>query len=52
VLSWEACAMAARKLDTKLLAKHLAARETAKAEDVMRGAVVQAQQNFDKLYKG
>jgi xylose isomerase len=51
VLSWEACAMAARELDTKLLAKHLAARETAKAEDVMRGAVVQAQQNFDRLYK-
>ena len=51
VLSWEACAMASRELDAKLLAKHLAARETAKAEDVMRGAVVQAQQNFDRLYR-
>jgi len=51
VLSWEACALAAKDLDMKALAKCLAARETAKAEDVMRGALVQAQQAFNKLYK-
>jgi len=51
VLSWEACAIAAKDLDMKALSKVLAARETAKAEDIMRGAVVQAQQAFDKLYK-
>ena len=31
--------------------KSLAARETAKAEDMMRGAVVAAQKKFDELYK-
>ncbi|MGD0092411.1 MAG: xylose isomerase, partial [Planctomycetota bacterium] len=51
VLSWEACALAAKDLDMKALGKVLAARETAKAEDIMRGALVQAQQNFDRLYK-
>ncbi|HEY3320705.1 MAG TPA: xylose isomerase [Planctomycetota bacterium] len=51
VLSWEACAVAARDLDMKTLGKTLAARETAKAEDIMRGAMVQAQQTFDKMYK-
>jgi hypothetical protein len=35
----------------KALSKVLADRETAKAEDIMRGALVQAQQTFDKLYK-
>ncbi len=35
----------------KSLSKFLAARETAKAEDVMRGAMVQAQQAFDRMYK-
>jgi xylose isomerase len=51
VLSWEACAAAAADLDMKALSKVLADRETAKAEDIMRGALVQAQQTFDKLYK-
>ena len=51
VLSWEACAMAAEELDCKALSKHLAARETAKAEDLMRGAVVSAQAHFNSLYK-
>ena len=52
VLSWEACAMAAAELDVQLLSRHLAARTTAKAEDLVRGAVVKAQMHFNKLYKG
>ena len=52
ILSWEACAAAAAELDTKALMKNLAARETAKAEDLMRGAVVKAQQAFDQMMKG
>lgn len=51
VLSWEACASAAAELDTDALMNVLAARETAKAEDMMRGAVVSAQKKFDELYK-
>jgi hypothetical protein len=30
--------------------KSLAKRETAKAEDMMRGAVVNAQHHFDEMY--
>ena len=51
VLSWEACEMAAKKLDTKALMSALAKRETAKAEDMMRAAVVAAHGHFDKMYK-
>jgi xylose isomerase len=51
ILSWEACARAAKQLDAKALLKHLASRDTAKAEDLMRGAVVAAQLEFDKLCK-
>ena len=51
VLSWEACAKAARELDTAGLMKVLAGRETAKAEDMMRAAVVAAQGYFDQMYK-
>jgi xylose isomerase len=51
VLSWEACEKAAEKLDTKALMDVLAQRETAKAEDMMRGAVVDAQRYFDEMYK-
>jgi len=51
VLSWEACEMAAKGLDTKALMAALAKRETAKAEDMMRAAVVAAQGHFDKMYK-
>jgi hypothetical protein len=35
----------------KLLAE-LAARNTAKAEDIMRAAVCKAQREFDAMYKG
>jgi xylose isomerase len=51
VLSWEACEKAAKGLDTKALMAALAKRETAKAEDMMRGAVVAAHGYFDKMYK-
>ena len=51
VLSWEACEKAAKELDTKALMGVLAKRETAKAEDMMRAAVVSAQKHFDKMYK-
>ncbi len=51
VLSWEACEEAAKELDTAELMKALAERETAKAEDMMRAAVVSAQGYFDKMYK-
>ena len=52
ILSWEACAEAARSLDTEQLLGHLAARNTAKAEDMMRQAVVEAQGSFDEMYRG
>ena len=52
IISWEACAQAAEELDTKALMDYLAARETAKAEDLMRAAVVDAQKYFDVMYKG
>ncbi len=52
IISWEACAQAAEELDTKALMDYLAARETAKAEDLMRAAVVGAQKYFDVMYKG
>ena len=51
VLSWEACERAASELDTKALLKVLANRETAKAEDMMRSAMVSAQKYFDQMYK-
>jgi xylose isomerase len=51
VLSWEACEKAARELDTAGLMSVLTKRETAKAEDMMRGAVVNAQRYFNKMYK-
>lgn len=52
LLSWEACEQAARELDTDQLVNHLVARDTAKAEDQIRHAVMQAQQHFDELYAG
>ena len=52
--SWvgKPCARAAAELDTKALLAFLAARETAKAEDLMRGALVAAEQHFNRMYKG
>ncbi len=51
ILSWEACAQAARELDNRELLNCLAARETARAEDMIREAVVAAQKYFDQMYK-
>jgi len=51
VLSWEACAQAAAELDTAALMALLAKRETAKAEDMMRAAVLSAHQAFDRMYQ-
>ncbi|MFC1561332.1 xylose isomerase [Candidatus Latescibacterota bacterium] len=50
VLSWEACAMAADEIDENELMNHLATRETAKAEDIMRNALVSAQNHFNRIY--
>lgn len=52
ILSWEACAQAAQELDKNQLLSCLARRETARAEDVMREALIRAQRYFDQLYKG
>ncbi|HWT80331.1 MAG TPA: xylose isomerase, partial [Candidatus Methylomirabilis sp.] len=51
ILSWEACEQAAREVDAKALLDCLAARETARAEDLMRAAVVSAQRHFDEMYQ-
>ncbi len=51
ILSWDACEKAAKELDAKALMQTLAKRETAKAEDMMRNAVVNAQKKFNELYK-
>ncbi len=50
VLSWEACDIAAGKLNTNAM-QVLANRQTAQAEDMMRAAVVAAQENFDRMYR-
>lgn len=52
ILSWEACEKAADELDTGALLKELASRNTASAEDMMRHAVVSAQNHFDDMYDG
>ncbi|HHW12992.1 MAG TPA: xylose isomerase [Firmicutes bacterium] len=52
ILSWEACAQAAANLDQAALMDALANRATAKAEDIMRNAVVEAHNYFNQLYKG
>ena len=52
ILSWEACEMAAESLDNNQLLRFLGQRETAKAEDMMRAAVVDAQKWFDDVYTG
>ena len=51
ILSWEACEHVARAFPTKELYAQLEKRETAKAEDLIRDAVVSAQQAFNEWYK-
>ena len=50
ILSWEACARAGQELEVNQLLSYLAKRQTAKAEDLMRQAVVRAQRYFDQMY--
>jgi xylose isomerase len=50
ILSWEACEQSARNLDRDRLMKYLAGRETAKAEDLVREAVVYASKTFREIY--
>jgi xylose isomerase len=49
ILAWEACAMAARELDTAHLLHDLQERDTAAAEDHMREAVASAQAHFNRM---
>jgi xylose isomerase len=50
ILSWEACDKASRDIDTDTLLGCLTRRETAKAEDMMRDAVVAAHGYFKEMY--
>ncbi|NOZ62030.1 MAG: xylose isomerase [Calditrichaeota bacterium] len=50
ILSWEACEKAAQEMDYPELMNYLQNRETAKAEDLMRNAVVEAQLAFNDMY--
>ncbi len=49
ILSWEACDKSAPNLDVDQLLSHLSNRDTAKAEDMMRGAVVRAHSFFNEM---
>ena len=50
--AWGSWATAAAELKTRALLKALAARETAQAEDMMRGAVVAAHKYFNQMIRG
>lgn len=52
ILSWEACEMAEEEMDTGMLLEHLARRETARAEDLVRETVMAAYRLFDAMYRG
>jgi xylose isomerase len=52
ILSWEACARAERRLDRSLLRELLAHRDTARAEDLIRAALHDAQGEFEEMYRG
>ena len=51
VVNWECCAQAAATLNKTELLNALTSRNTAKAEDVMRHAVMTAYQTFEEYYK-
>ena len=51
ILSWEACAKAAAEIDKKKFLDYLIARETAKAEDNIREALINAQNYFNEMYR-
>ena len=50
ILSWEACEKSAAQLDTAQLLAHLEKRETARAEDLIREAVMSAHRCFKEMY--
>ncbi len=50
ILSWDACEQAAAELDYDTMLGFLETRETARAEDMMRQAVVRACDCFDNMY--
>ncbi len=50
ILSWEACEKAAQEINYQDLMNYLQNRETAKAEDLIRNAVVEAQLAFNDMY--
>ena len=50
ILSWEACRRAAEEMDRGQLLETLAGRQTARAEDIMRSAVVSACRHFEEMY--
>jgi xylose isomerase len=50
ILSWEACELAAEELDPGLLLDNLSRRQTARAEDIMRAAVISASRHFEEMY--
>ena len=52
ILSWDACQTAAAEINLQELTKALTVRETGRAEDMIRHAVVRAHQHFDALYHG
>ena len=51
VVNWECCAQAASQVSRKELVNALTSRNTAKAEDIMRRAVMTAYQAFEEYYK-
>jgi xylose isomerase len=51
ILSRDACEYAAERIDYDRLNGFLEERETAKAEDIMRNAVVDAQLYFNRVYR-
>ena len=51
ILSWEACEKAATELNYNELMNYLINRETAKAEDLIRNAMVEAQLAFNDMYR-
>jgi xylose isomerase len=52
ILSWEACRLAEEEMDAELLLRYLSRRETARAEDLVRGTVMSAYRHFDRMYGG
>jgi len=50
ILSWEACRRAEEEMDRGQLLETLAGRQTARAEDIMRSAVVSACRHFEEMY--